>query len=439
MQLNRREAFRGLVVGTLATAIPAVPHATAGGAAGELTTFQLANGMRTHCISNGSGYIVATLVLRSALIQHDGLAHICEHTSCSGAAGDMSAADVAAMFKDCVQDGNASTEAGALRWHATFLPDYLPQVMHLLAAVTLDQRFDLETVEAQSRVVKEELYLEKYDAERRAQIRFDRELFGHAHPYAKETLAEELALCKTPPERLAAMLRQFADTVRLPANMDLFLVGSIDPEDARREVTQHFGRYSYAAGPMLDIPQVSVTRAYRPMTEASRQLQRPMSDLKLAWNTGVNVKSESARVLVALGSYMSTALFDELREKDGDTYTPEVSYEPDACSGVFRVGIASSKDPRRVEKRIFDVIARMKAEIDGKEIKRQRDRMVLKRCRDAKENQVVLDRLVERTLEGAAVDDLAAEHVTKDDLLAAARTYLPDHRHAYVRLALRGQ
>jgi predicted Zn-dependent peptidase len=428
-----------LVVGTLATALPGVRRASAKSRVGDARTFTLENGLRTHCIENGSGYIVATLVLRSALIQHDGLAHICEHTSCSGAAGSMSAAEVAAAFKDYVQDGNASTEAGALRWHATFLPEYLPQVMHLLAAVTLDQRFDLETVEAQSRVVKEELFLEKYDADRVAQSRFDRELFGSSHPYAKETLAEELALCKTPPTRLATMLRNFANAVRLPANMDLFLVGSVDHQVVEREVRRSFGGYAYASGAMLDIPQVGITRAYRPLTEASRQLQRPMSDLKLAWNTGVSVKNENARVLLALGSYLSTALFDELREKDGDTYTPEVSYEPDACSGVFRIGIASSKDPRRVEKRVFDVIARLKREIDDKEIKRQRDRMVVKRCREAKENQVLLDRLVERTLEGAAVDELAVERVTQDDLLGAARTYLPEHRHAYVRLALRGQ
>ena len=58
-------------------------------------------------------------------------------------------------------------------------------------------------------------------------------------------------------------------------------------------------------------------------------------------------------------------MFDELREKDGDTYTPEVSFEPDACSGIFTICISSSKDPQRVEKRVFDVIDKMKSAYPG--------------------------------------------------------------------------
>ena len=46
---------------------------------------------------NNSGYVAATLVLRSKEITNNGLAHICEHTSCSGAAGTMSAAEIARM------------------------------------------------------------------------------------------------------------------------------------------------------------------------------------------------------------------------------------------------------------------------------------------------------------------------------------------------------
>ena len=185
-------------------------------------------------------------------------------------------------------------------------------------------------------MVLEELYLDKYDPDRLAQCKFDRELFGASHPYVKETLPEEIARCKIPPAKLAAELRDFSSSVRLPANMDLFLVGSVEPDAVAKLTNEHFGRYAFAEGPRLEIPRVAVTRAYKGLTEPSYELQRPMSDLKIAWNTGVCVNSADARVLLALGEYLNTALFDELREKDGDTYTPEVKYEPDACSGIFR-------------------------------------------------------------------------------------------------------
>jgi len=164
-----------------------------------------------------------------------------------------------------------------------------------------------------------------------------------------------------------------------------------------------------------------------------------MTDLRIAWNTGVCLNNADARVLVALGQYLNTALFDALREKDGDTYTPEVAFEPDTCSGVFKISISSSKDPQRVEKKIFDVIDKMKSDIDGKELARLRDRIALKRCKEANNNETLVDCMVERTLEGASVDDLAVDTVTREELLAAARKYMPSHRQAYVRLALKGE
>ena len=440
MQINRRHALTAFLSGIAASQLPsaaaALPIDIDG--AGH-RCLRLGNGFRVHYTANDSGYVTATLVLRSTEITHNGLAHICEHTSCVGAAGTMTAAEVTRMNKDYVQDGNASTESGALKWHASFLPQYMQEVMTLLAAASLDQKFDVETVAAQSRVVLEELYLDKYDPDRLAQCKFDRELFGQSHPYVKETLPEEIARCKLAPAKLAAELRDFAKSVRLPANMDLFLVGSIDPGAVEKLVNEHFGKYAFAEGPRLEIPRVTVTRAYKGLTEPSYGLQQPMSDLKIAWNTGVCINGDKSRVLLALGEYLNTALFDELREKDGDTYTPEVKYEPDACSGVFQISISSSKDPQKVEKKVFDVIEKMKTDIDGKELTRLRDRMTLRRRKDAHQNEALLDDLVERTLYGTAVYDLKIETVTREEMLAAAHKYLPSHRQAYVRLALKGQ
>jgi predicted Zn-dependent peptidase len=439
MQINRRDTLRAFLTGVAASSLPPLAAAYPVHTKGAQQSFTLSNGMRTHYIANNSGYVTATLVLRSKEISHDGRAHICEHTSCSGAAGSMSAAEVAAMFKDYVQDGNAATQVGALQWHASFLPQYLPQVTGLLADISLDQKFDLETVATQQRVVLEELYLDKYNPTGLAMQKFGRELYGKLHPYGKDTLEEEIALCKIAPAKLARELADFAAKTRLPANMDLFLAGGIDPRALQDNVEQAFGKFARAEGERLDIPRVDVTRGYKALTEPSFELQRPMSELRIAWNTGVCFNGGEARILLALGSYLGTALFDELREKDGDTYTPDVGYEPDACSGVFRIGISSSKDPQKVEKKVFEVIDKMKTSIDPKELARLRNRIALKRCKEAGDNQALLDRMVDRTLEGSSVDDLAVETVTPEEMLAAARKYLPSHHEGYVRLALKGQ
>ena len=135
---------------------------------------------------------------------------------------------------------------------------------------------------------------------------------------------------------------------------------------------------------------------------------------------------------------MSTALFDDLREKDGDTYTPEVTYEPDTCSGIVKISVSSSQDPERTEKKVFDIIDKMKADIDGRELTRLRDRIALKRRKEAYENETLVDCMVARTLDGASPHDLAVETVTRGDVLAAARKYMPSYQQGYVRLALKG-
>ena len=439
MQINRRDAVKAFLSGVAASSLAPIGTAQAAAILGGDRTITLDNGFRAHCVPNTSGYVAATLVLRSKEISNNGLAHICEHTSCSGAAGAMSAAEVAALCKACVQEGNASTEAGALQWHASFLPQHLPDVMGLFAAISLDQKFDLDTVKAQARVVLEELYLDKYTPDKIAQLKFDRALLGEFHPYAKDTMEEEIARCKVPPAELAAQLRDFAAAVRLPANMDLFLAGAIEPGAVAKLAHEHFGKYPFAEGPRLEIPQVAVTCAYKSLNEASHELERPMTDLRIAWNTGVCVGSAEARVLSAMSEYLSTALFDELREKDGDTYTPEASYEPDACSGVVKIGVSSSKDPERTEKKVFDIIDKMKSGIDGTELSRLRDRIALKRRKEAYENETQVECMVERSLQGASCHDLAVETVTPEEVLAAARKYMPSYQQGYVRLALKGQ
>ena len=116
-----------------------------------------------------------------------------------------------------------------------------------------------------------------------------------------------------------------------------------------------------------------------------------------------------------------------------------MTYEPDACSGIVKISVLSSKDPERTEKKVFDIIDEMKADIDAKELSRLRDRFALKRRKEAYENETLVDCMVARTLDGASPHDLAVESVTREEVLATARKYMPSYQQAYVRLALKGQ
>jgi predicted Zn-dependent peptidase len=437
MGMSRREALKGLLAGGAVTWRQGSSVARAEASAVSLT---LDNGLRAHIVANASRYIAAALVLRSSDIRAaDGLAHILEHTSFVGAAGAFSANLVKQMHQDYVQDSNASTKPGMMQWQVSFLPKYLERVLGLLAVISLDQQCDVETVRKEARVVLQELYLDRYHHSFRHKRLLGGALFGSDHPYGIDTTDSEIAKAKTRPDRLASELRAYAQTIRLPANMDLFLVGGQDAGVAATIVERCFGGFPFAQGPMLSVPHAPVTQTHRAFTASSPELRRPLSKIKIAWNTGIGVTHADAKVVLALSEYLNAMLFRRLRERHGDAYAPVASYDPDECSGIFEIDIPSTQAPHRIEHKVFEGIADLKANIEVGELTRFRDRLELKRRQTSESNEAMLERLVQMLVEGSSTHNFDLDAVTRDAVLDAARTYLPSYKGAYVRLSLIGR
>ena len=135
-------------------------------------------------------------------------------------------------------------------------------------------------------------------------------------------------------------------------------LGSSTPTEM---VQKSFGRFAFAEGPRLYVPNVGMTRGHKSISALSNGLKRPLSEIRIAWNTGVRATDPQAGILLALGEYLNKVLFTELREKSGDSYTPEASFKADSCSGIFKIKIQSSSNPELVERRIFDALATLKS------------------------------------------------------------------------------
>jgi predicted Zn-dependent peptidase len=220
--------------------------------------------------------------------------------------------------------------------------------------------------------------------------------------------------------------------------MDLFLAGGLDAGVAARIVQKKFGAFPFAQGSMLAVPQAPVTRAHRTFTTPSPELRRPLSKIMIAWNTGVGIVHRDANVVLALSEYLNARLFRELRERHGDAYETSASYDPNECSGIFEIEIPSTEAPSSVERKVFDGIDRLKANIGLDELGRFRDRLELKRRQSAENNEAIVKRMVQSAVEGASLYDFDLDAITRDSLLAAASKYLPTYRGAYVRLSLIG-
>src|SRR5690606_18877400 len=273
----------------------------------------------------------------------EGLAHILEHTSFTGAAGRYSPRQIGEMHDDYLQNSGASTEAGMITWQASFLPKHLEPALDLLAVTSLDQKLDLDTVAAEARIVLQELYLDKYHTRHGRRRLLAEALYGSDHPYGADTTEREIARAKTPAPRLAAQLRDYARTLRLPANMDLFLVGGFHADAVRGAVERSFGRFPFAQGPMLALPKAPVTSAHKAFVVLSPELRKPLSKLRIAWNTGVAITHPEASAVLALSKYLNDMLFSEIRGRLGDAYNVEALYDRDMCSGVFEISIPSTR------------------------------------------------------------------------------------------------
>lgn len=446
MQLDRRGILRGLGAAGLACALPAPSWSEqitdlATSAHPRWHQFELTNGLRVHLLANKSEYVSASLVLRARQISFEdgGLAHLMEHTSFTGAAGDLSAADLKSLHKDIFLESNASTTIGAIEWQVSFLPQDVRQALRILGLTSLDQKFDEETVASEAKVVLQELYLDKYGMDGERERRIARALYGSDHPYAYDTVDREIATAMTPPAVLTARLRRYAAGLRLPANIDLFLAGGIGVAATEAAARETVGAYPYAKAPMFDFPRVAVTRNHERLIGPARDLSRPMCELSIAWNTGVCIQDRDARVVMALREYLDAVLFLHLREKYGEAYTPEIKYEPDSCSGVCTATVTSSANPIKVERSVFEAFDQAKQSIDRREVARFAGRVKLARLKSESSNEELVKQIVASTIDGGSSESLAIETVTADEILAAARQYLPDRGGGYVRLALRGQ
>jgi len=76
MQINRRDVVKAFLSGVAASSLAPIGTAQAAAILDGDRTITLDNGFRVHCVSNTSGYVAATLVLRSKEISNNGLAHI---------------------------------------------------------------------------------------------------------------------------------------------------------------------------------------------------------------------------------------------------------------------------------------------------------------------------------------------------------------------------
>ena len=366
-----------------------------------------------------------------------GLSHYLEHMLFKGTP-TRPPGSIDRMIEGLGGQSNAGTTQDFTHFDVVLPARDLKAGLELLADIAVNASFEQSELDAERKVVFEEMRLSE-DNPDRFMLRQIYEVAYQPSPYGRPLLG--------PPELIGALtreqLRAYYAKHYVPKNMIVVVVGAVGPDDVRAAMADTFGRLRGAE------PARPVSRSLSPL-ERRRGVDVPRPEqqayLGLAWRTAPTNEPDVYAVdllTYILGDSPSSRLNQQLRERERLVFAIEAGYGAWEKAGL--VTVIARLEPgnlERAEASILDVIRRVRD--DGiTETERQRAMVT------AEANYAV----VIETAEGLAktygqaeatwtlADELAyltrLRQVTAGEIQAVARKYFGDDNYARVRFVPR--
>jgi zinc protease len=238
--------------------------------------------------------------------------------------------------------------------------------MELLADIAVNASFDQQELDAEKKVVFEEMRLTE-DNPDRFLLRRLYELAYAPHPYGRVILGTPELITALTRERL----RTYYKKHYVPRQMVLVAVGAITPAEARRLADQTFGRLTGSETARSQIPAPAPATAQREDVRRTEQ----QAYLGLAWRTApTNDRDVYAIDLLTyiLGDGPSSRLSQTLRDRERLVFAIESGYGAWQQAGL--VTVTARLDPGnldRAEASIREVIRKVRAEGVSEEERRR--------------------------------------------------------------------
>ncbi len=230
--------------------------------------------------------------------------------------------------------------------------------IELLADIAVNASFEPDELDAERKVVFEEMRLTEDNPDRF----MVRRLYGTAytpHPYGRPILGTPELIQTLTRERLRAYYTKYY----VPQHMALVVVGAVRPDDVRGLARATFGRLTGPASPRPTPPRP-------PALDPTRRVDVPRPEqqayLGLAWRTAATNETDVYAVdllTLILGDGPSSRLNQALRERQRLVFAIEAGYGAWEKAGM--VTVTARLDPgnlERVEAAVLEEIARVHAE-----------------------------------------------------------------------------
>jgi zinc protease len=311
--------------------------------------------------------------------------------------------------------------------------------VQLLADIAVNASFDPGEMDAERKVVLEEMRLTEDNAENYMNRR-QFELAYEPHPYGRSLLG--------PPESIRALTREtlnrYYKKAYVPRHMVLVIVGAVSPADARAAALATFGRLPDAPASRAEVP---VLRPLERKREVDVRRPEQQAFLGLAWRTTpVNERDVYAVDLLTyiLGDSPSSRLNQAVREQERLVFTIESNYSAWERAGL--VTVTARLDPANLDRAEASILRVVKGVREGGVTEAELNRAIV-----TAEASYAFD--IE-TAEGLAktygqaettwtIDNEVAylsrlREVKAEEVQAAARKYFGDDDYARVRFVPQG-
>ncbi|MGB8358610.1 MAG: pitrilysin family protein [Bacteroidales bacterium] len=313
----------------------------------DLTFHTLPNGMRlvhyptasevAHC-----GIIINTGSRDEQADEH-GIAHFIEHMLFKGTT-HRKAYHILSRLEDVGGELNAYTTKEETAIHASFLKEFYPRAVELIADLLFYSTFPPAEIEKETEVVMEEInsYLDTP-----AEYIFDEfeELVFPGQPIGRNILGKPETVRSITGESLRRFIRQNFST----GQMVFCSVGAVNPKNIIYLFEKHFGHIKAGNG----APRVRADYRYVPVT-TERKMDTYQNHCIIG-NIAYDLHHDKRMGLFILnnilgGEGQNSRLNLSLREKRGYAYNVESTYNPYTDTGLITIYFGTDK--RNLEKSI---------------------------------------------------------------------------------------
>ena len=286
-----------------------------------------------------------------------GLSHYLEHMLFKGTP-TRPPGSIDALIEGLGGTSNAFTSQDYTHFDVVLPAQHMRAGIELLADIAVNASFEQSELDAERKVVFEEMRLTE-DNPDRFMVRRLYEVGYAPHPYGRPLLGTEQLIGALTRDRLNAYYKKFY----VPGDMVLVAVGAVKSADVRDAVVATFGRLSGSPPPRP--PSASPPTLAGGRRDDIRRSEQ-QAYVGLGWRTAATNEPDVYAVdllTYILGDSPSSRLSQRLRDQDRLVFAIEAAYGAWERAGLTTV--VARLDPAnlaRAEATILEVIQRVKAE-----------------------------------------------------------------------------